>query len=235
MIQILAIDTATEACSAALLMGQTSLSRYEVAPQGHTRLILPMVESLLAEAGVSLAQLDAIAFGRGPGSFTGVRIGVGIAQGLALGADKPLLGISNLAVLAQRCALDSQAEQVLCAIDARMGEVYFGAYRRQGAVMVLQGDEAVLPPEAALEQGLAALAEYPGGWLGAGTGWAAYAEALHPLRSQLSGLGVELPDAEAMLPLAQLAWQQGLACEAALAQPVYLRDKVTWKKLPGRE
>lgn len=234
MTQILAIDTATEACSAALLVGKTTLSRYEVAPQGHTRLILPMVESLLAEAGLSLNQLDAIAFGRGPGSFTGVRIGVGIAQGLALGADKPLLGISNLAVLAQRSGLDSQAEQVLCAIDARMGEVYYAAYRRQGEVMALQGEEAVLPPDAAVQQGQAMLAS-GGDWLGAGTGWAAYAEALSPLRSQLSGLGAELPDAEAMLPLALAAWQQGLACEAALAQPVYLRDKVTWKKLPGRE
>ncbi|HEB5077907.1 TPA: tRNA (adenosine(37)-N6)-threonylcarbamoyltransferase complex dimerization subunit type 1 TsaB, partial [Aeromonas hydrophila subsp. hydrophila] len=117
-LKILAVDTATEACSAALLVGEQVFSRWEEAPRDHTRKILPMVQAVLDDAGITLDELDAIAFGRGPGSFTGVRIGIGVAQGLAFGAGVPLIGISTLAAMAQGAHRLDGAEQVLTAIDA---------------------------------------------------------------------------------------------------------------------
>lgn len=127
--KILAVDTATENCSVALIMGNEVIARCEYAPREHTTKILPMVDSVLAEAGVKLNQLDALAYGRGPGSFTGVRIGIGIAQGLAFGADLPMIGVSTLAAMAQGSYRTEQAEQVVAAIDARMGDVYWGQYQ----------------------------------------------------------------------------------------------------------
>ncbi len=129
--KILAVDTATENCSVALMVGNDVISRCEYAPREHTTKILPMVDTVLAEGGLKLNQLDALAFGRGPGSFTGVRIGIGIAQGLAFGADLPMLGVSTLAAMAQGSYRLHQSEQVLAAIDARMGEIYWGQYQRQ--------------------------------------------------------------------------------------------------------
>jgi len=236
MTRILAIDTATEACSAALWVNDTCLYREELAPQAHTRKILPMVQSLLDEAGLGLSQLDAIAFGRGPGSFTGVRIGIGIAQGLALGAGLPLIGISNLATLAQGCLRREGPQRVLCAIDARMNEVYFGAFQRQGELMLPLIEEAVLSPQEALARGQALLEADDGvSWQVIGTGFSAYAETLAPLLERTSLSTEALPWARDMLPLALAAHGRGEQTEPAQASPVYLRDKVTWKKLPGRE
>ena len=158
MSNILVLDTATEACSAALLHdGQLSF-QYELAPQAHTRKILPMCQTLLQEAGLELTALDAIAFGQGPGSFTGVRIGIGVAQGLAFGAQRPLIGISNLAALAQGCWRRQEARYVVAAIDARMDEIYFGAFVEQHGVMMPLCDEEVLAPEVA-QQKIKALLE----------------------------------------------------------------------------
>ncbi len=123
--RILALDTATEACSVAVLDGDRVYASFELCARDHTRRILPLVQQLLAVAGLTLHQMDALAFGCGPGSFTGVRIGVGIAQGLALGADLPVIGISTLQTMAQSAWRLQQSEQVLAAIDARMGEVYW--------------------------------------------------------------------------------------------------------------
>lgn len=125
--RILAIDTATEACSVAVWNQGEIHALFELCPREHTQRILPMVQQVLAESGLALNQLDALAFGRGPGSFTGVRIGIGIAQGLALGADLPMLGISTLQTMAQGAWRVCGAERVLAAIDARMGEVYWGS------------------------------------------------------------------------------------------------------------
>ncbi|WP_429054201.1 tRNA (adenosine(37)-N6)-threonylcarbamoyltransferase complex dimerization subunit type 1 TsaB [Aeromonas veronii] len=230
-LKILAVDTATEACSAALLVGDKLFSRWEEAPRDHTRKILPMVQAVLEDAGISLSDLDAIAFGRGPGSFTGVRIGISVAQGLAFGAGVPLIGISTLAAMAQGAYRLDGAQQVLTAIDARMNEVYFGRYELIDGRMQLMGDEVVSEP--------AALVDVRGKLAGpvtcVGTGFETYGETLSGLADELAVSQVRFPAAEDMLPLARAAWLAGEAVPVEQATPVYLRDKVTWKKLPGRE
>ncbi|ASX13498.1 tRNA (adenosine(37)-N6)-threonylcarbamoyltransferase complex dimerization subunit type 1 TsaB [Aeromonas dhakensis] len=229
--KILAVDTATEACSAALLVGEKVFSRWEEAPRDHTRKILPMVQAVLDEAGVTLDELDAIAFGRGPGSFTGVRIGIGVAQGLALGAGVPLIGISTLAAMAQGAHRLDGAERVLTAIDARMDEVYFGQYELIDGRIQLVGEEMVSGPAALV----ASRGTLPGSFTRVGTGFETYGETLAALADELVASQVRFPAAEDMLPLARSAWLAGEAVAVEQATPVYLRDKVTWKKLPGRE
>ncbi|MGY3900983.1 tRNA (adenosine(37)-N6)-threonylcarbamoyltransferase complex dimerization subunit type 1 TsaB [Aeromonas lusitana] len=234
-LKILAVDTATEACSAALLVGDKQYARWEEAPRDHTRKILPMVQAVLDEAGLSLDQLDAIAFGRGPGSFTGVRIGISVAQGLAFGAGVPLIGISTLAAMAQGVHRQEGATRVLSAIDARMNEVYFGRYELQGDCMALVGEEVVSDP-ALLASEFGADAVLPGNWSAVGTGFETYGEVLGTMAETLvPSQQVRFPAALDMLPLARSAWLAGEAVAVEQASPVYLRDKVTWKKLPGRE
>lgn len=230
-LKILAVDTATEACSAALLVGDKLFSRWEEAPRDHTRKILPMVQAVLEDAGISLSDLDAIAFGRGPGSFTGVRIGISVAQGLAFGAGVPLIGISTLAAMAQGAYRLDGAEQVLTAIDARMNEVYFGRYELIDGRMQLVGDEVVSDPVALVD----ARGKLAGRVTCVGTGFETYGETLSGLADELAVSQVRFPAAEDMLPLARSAWLAGEAVPVEQATPVYLRDKVTWKKLPGRE
>ncbi|HEH9431080.1 TPA: tRNA (adenosine(37)-N6)-threonylcarbamoyltransferase complex dimerization subunit type 1 TsaB [Aeromonas sobria] len=230
-LKILAVDTATEACSAALLVGDTLFSRWEEAPRDHTRKILPMVQAVLEDAGISLSDLDAIAFGRGPGSFTGVRIGISVAQGLAFGVGVPLIGISTLAAMAQGAYRLDGAEQVLTAIDARMNEVYFGRYELIDGRMQLVGDEVVSDPAALVD----ARGKQAGPVTCVGTGFETYGETLSALADELVVSQVRFPAAEDMLPLARAAWLAGEAVPVEQATPVYLRDKVTWKKLPGRE
>ncbi|HHQ4569491.1 tRNA (adenosine(37)-N6)-threonylcarbamoyltransferase complex dimerization subunit type 1 TsaB [Aeromonas veronii] len=230
-LKILAVDTATEACSAALLVGDKLFSRWEEAPRDHTRKILPMVQAVLEDAGISLSDLDAIAFGRGPGSFTGVRIGISVAQGLAFGAGVPLIGISTLAAMAQGAYRLDGAEQVLTAIDARMNEVYFGRYELIDGRMQLVGDEVVSEPAALVD----ARGKLAGRVTCVGTGFETYGETLSGLADELAESQVRFPAAEDMLPLARAAWLAGEAVPVEQAMPVYLRDKVTWKKLPGRE
>lgn len=223
MTTLLALDTATEACSVALLHEGRLLSRYEVIPRLHAQCLLPMVQAVLADAGTVLSAVDAIAFGRGPGAFTGVRIAVGVVQGLAFALDRPVLPVSNLAVLAQRAYREQGVRQVAAAIDARMDEVYWGCYRLESGEMRLVGSEAVLPPE----QG-----QLPSGsegdWFGAGTGWA-YADRL-AVRPALGMDASLLPHAEDLLRLAEFAWVRGEGMPAEAAQPVYLRDQVATPK-----
>ncbi|MDO6764147.1 tRNA (adenosine(37)-N6)-threonylcarbamoyltransferase complex dimerization subunit type 1 TsaB [Agarivorans sp. 1_MG-2023] len=225
---ILALDTSTENCSVALHWQGEVLSKQEYSPRDHTLKILPFVEQILAEAGVSLKQLDAIAFGRGPGSFTGVRIGVATAQGLAFGADKPMIAVSTLQAMAQAAYLSNNSEQCLAAIDARMGEVYWGEYHLQNGLMCLVDEELVIKPELLTGNSQRAVA--------VGTGWQTYQELLC---GQFSGAkvleSVLYPTAQNMLGYAQVAYNKGELVSAENAEPVYLRDKVTWKKLPGRE
>ncbi|MEZ5447498.1 MAG: tRNA (adenosine(37)-N6)-threonylcarbamoyltransferase complex dimerization subunit type 1 TsaB [Thiolinea sp.] len=221
--KLLALDTSSDACSVAVRMDDDCHLQHVCEPRAHARLILPMIEQALQHSGLTLAGLDAIAFGRGPGSFTGLRIAAGIVQGLALAADKPVLPISTLAAIAQQAHAEQAADQVLVASDARMGEVYWGAFVVQDGIMQLQGEEQVLDP---------ALAPLPkaesGMWTAAGTGWAAYAEQLLPrFQTRLSNVHAELePQADYLSLLAARAWQQGLAVSAEQAQPVYLRNKV---------
>ncbi len=222
MTTLLALDTATEACSVALLHDGKVLSHYEVIPRLHAQRLLPMIKDLLAEAGIAMSALDAIAFGRGPGAFTGVRIAIGVVQGLAFALERPVLPVTNLAVLAQRAFRERGVSQVAAAIDARMDEVYWGCYRETAGEMRLVGAEAVMAPE------LAALpADITGEWFGAGTGWG-YAERI-PVA--LSGHDASLlPHAQDLLTLATFAWHRGEAVQADDAQPVYLRDKVATPK-----
>lgn len=231
--RILALDTATEACSAALMLDANSIfERFTITPREHTQRILPMVDSLLAEAGITLNDLDALAFGRGPGSFTGVRIGIGIAQGLALGADLPLIGVSTLAVLAEGAWRQRGISQVLTAIDARMGTVYWAQYQRQAVGVWLGEDsEAVLTPEKLAAQAV----DIIGCWAIAGTGWQTYPTLINDDRVQLIPGHTLLPNARDMLPLAFHYYFHGGARPVKYAEPAYLRNEVAWKKLPNRE
>ncbi|MGR6981712.1 tRNA (adenosine(37)-N6)-threonylcarbamoyltransferase complex dimerization subunit type 1 TsaB [Testudinibacter sp. P27/CKL/0425] len=235
----LALDTATEGCSVALSYHGEILALDEFSPKAHTRRILPMVDELLAQAGIGLKQLDALVFGRGPGSFTGVRIGSGIVQGLALGADLPVIPVSNLTAMAQAAYQQQGATQVLAAIDARMSEVYVAALQyqphlqddEQYAAWQPLIDEQVLSPEAVLQQLQAHELQSA---VCVGTGWAAYRQ-FEQANLLLKKCDILLPSAQYMLPLARLDWQQQRYCSALEIEPVYLRNQVTWKKLPGRE
>ncbi|PWC20731.1 tRNA (adenosine(37)-N6)-threonylcarbamoyltransferase complex dimerization subunit type 1 TsaB [Brenneria roseae subsp. roseae] len=229
--RILALDTATEACSVALWNDGEIHSLFEVCPREHTQRVLPMVRQVLAESGVTLGELDAVAFGQGPGSFTGVRIGIGIAQGLALGAELPMIGVSTLATLAQGAFRRVNASQVLAAIDARMGEVYWAQYQRDvDGVWQGESSEAVLTPQ----QVQTLTAGLQGEWATAGTGWQTYPGLVSQTALTLRDGDMLLPQAEDMLPLAYQQWRAGRAVSVELAQPRYLRNEVAWKKLPGR-
>lgn len=233
MSNILALDTSTENCSAALSINGEILVREFESPREHTKRILPMVDSLLAEAGIKLTDLDALAFGRGPGSFTGVRIGTGIAQGLAFGADLPMLPISTLAAMAQGANRLHNATDVLPAIDARMGEIYVAQYKLNAAgVMTLVDKEMVITADM-----LVANFNKPDqAFYTLGTGWATYTEQLAALNvaSLTACEGIQFPTSHDMLAIAAADFANGKAVAVEDAMPVYVRDTVTWKKLPGR-
>ena len=230
--KILAIDTATENCSVALMVNDRVISRSEVAPRDHTKKVLPMVDEVLKEAGLTLQDLDALAFGRGPGSFTGVRIGIGIAQGLAFGADLPMIGVSTLAAMAQASYRLHGAMDVAVAIDARMSEVYWARYTRQENGEWAGVDaECVIPPARLAEEAQADDKT----WTKAGTGWDAYQEDLGKLPLNLTSGDVLYPDSQDIVILAEQELKKGNTVPVEESSPVYLRDNVTWKKLPGRE
>lgn len=220
--KLLAIETATEACSVALYIDGAVSWRYQVAPREHSRLLVPMLDELLAEAQLALGQLDAVAFGRGPGAFTGVRIAASAIQGIAFGAGLPVVPVSSLAAIAQGMQRELGAARVLAAIDARMSEIYWGAFQfgADGA-LACRGEEGVLAPE-----------HVPlpteSGWCGAGSGWDTYADVLQ----QRLGARVDVwqadrfPHARDIAVLAAHDFTHGLALAADQALPVYLRDQV---------
>jgi tRNA threonylcarbamoyladenosine biosynthesis protein TsaB len=214
--KLLALETATEACSVALWIDGEVTERYEIAPRRHTDLALPWAEALLAAAGVRKSQLDAIACGRGPGAFTGVRLAVALTQGLGLALERPVLGISTLAALAN-AATPLPGTRVLAAIDARMGEIYVGSYERLAdGVRALAPERLVRPQEFAID----------GQWLGVGTGFDAENGALRG-RVTLAGLdAAALPRAAAIARLAAAAFARGEAIAPERLEPAYLRDKV---------
>ena len=220
--RLLAIDTSTDACSAALLYDGAVLSRYQLAPRLHADLILGMVQAVLDESGLILRHLDALAFCRGPGSFTGLRIAAGVAQGIAFASDLPVIPVSSLATMAQQCWQEQQKTRVLAGLDARLGEVYWGQYMLNDRVMCLLGDERVCHPDAVF---------LPDGqdWYGVGPAWAVYSQVLVArLGSHCQAYDDELlPNAAYMLELARHDWQNGRIYPAEQAQPVYLRNKVT--------
>lgn len=233
----LAIDASTEACSVALQANGKLYSRYDLCPQSHSLQLLPMVDEVLIEAGIKLSQCDGLIFGRGPGSFTGVRIGVGVAQGLAFAVNLPVYGVSSLQAMAQLAFIEGKIHGkkngVIAAIDARMGEVYNGYFMLdENNIMQPQCAEAVTAPEQ-LAQHLSTVvnkAEY-----GVGSAWDAYSEQLSPLKSNAGTPEVLFPSAEAMLSIGVISLEQGKGVTAEDAQPVYVRDTVSWKKLPGKE
>lgn len=224
--KLLAIEAATEACSAAVLVADDVFERYEVAPRQHNQLLLPMCEQVLSEAGLSLSQLDGIAFGCGPGAFTGVRIAAGVTQGIAFAHDLPVAPVSTLANLAFQANAE-EGELIMPAIDARMEEVYWAQYRKLSPKeVILESAERVgKPSEICMTESNISV--------GLGTGWGTYKTELINL-TDISENKVN-PDA---LPRARVTGilgaqmfvnQQGVDAEQAL--PVYLRDNVTYKKI----
>ena len=225
--RVLAIETATEACSAALYISGEIRLRYQVEPRRHSELILPMMEALLAEAEIALSALDALAFGCGPGSFTGVRIATGVVQGAAFGADLPVVPVSTLAALAQRRYREQGEKHLLPAYDARMDELYWGCYRigDDGLAHPLNDDLLLRPDQVDLPTGE--------GWVGVGSGWASYGATL---RNRLGACvaafdGALLCSAWDVAVLGAAGFNAGKAVPAEQALPVYLRDKVA--ETPG--
>lgn len=217
---ILAIETATEACSVALLHGDEVIDRTELAPRRHTELVLPMAEELLAEAGITRKQLDAIAVGRGPGAFTGVRLAISVAQGMALALDVPVLPVSSLAALAMQAPRNGAA--ILAVIDARREEVYAGEFQFNEAGIVEAIDEECVQPASHLALRPVAA------WNVIGTGWGSYGDAI---RARLPSPprwtdGGRYPQAREVARLAAPLFTAGKGVPPEQALPVYLRDKV---------
>lgn len=240
---ILAIETATEACSAALLKSDSDHNidklfvRFEHAPREHTKLVLPMLEEVLDQASIKLNEVDAIAFGCGPGAFTGLRIAAGIAQGVALSVDKPVIPVSTLAALAQQVILSNEYnnETIIVALDARMGEVYWGKFHVKDGIAELIGEEQVSNPGALLD----CLSNNPEteSTIGLGSGWDVYAETLLSNSASdaikyenLRIIQGSFPSAEF---IAQLALPRLINNHDVLApedaQPVYIRNNVAKK------
>lgn len=228
-LNLLAIDTSSDACSVALLTQNAIKENFQLAPRQHNALILPMIEQILNEADLTLEQLDAIAFGRGPGSFTGLRIAASVVQGLAFAADKPVVPISTLQALAQGVWRELATKQVIAAIDARINEIYWAAYKidEQG-LMQAKTEEIVCAP-AELQLTLA------GKWQGVGSGWDTYH---HVLQTQIrTSLQNWLPNcyvkAQDILKLAEVAYQKGEMVDANHTLPIYLRDQVVKERPNG--
>ncbi|MCW8922307.1 MAG: tRNA (adenosine(37)-N6)-threonylcarbamoyltransferase complex dimerization subunit type 1 TsaB [Gammaproteobacteria bacterium] len=223
--KLLALDTSTEACSAALSIDGEIKHHYKVAPREHTHLILGMIESLLQDAGLKASDIDVMAFARGPGSFMGVRVAAGVVQGIAFAHSIPVVPVSSLAAIASVAMQQTGESQVLAAIDARMREVYWGAYRRyDDGQVVLQGEEIVVAPEKA------PIPE-AGEWVAAGTGWGSYGDVMKPALPDRCIISLDecFPSAESVARLAIGVYENGGAVAAAEAIPVYLRDNVASK------
>lgn len=217
--KILAIETSTETASVALLEGERIGERSVAGRPGHSETLLPEILGLLADAGVALADLDAIAYGAGPGAFTGLRLACGVVQGLAMGANKPAIPVGTLEALASQCADESGA--IFIAVDARMSEVYFAAYeRRDGALIERLAPACAAPADVRLP--------VEGEWFGFGSAFKAYGDTLVPaLGERLKGFDASpLPQASSVARLAAQRFVRGETIDAALAAPLYVRDKV---------
>ena len=219
--KILAVETSTDACSAALLIDEQVKQAFEIAPRKHTQLILNQIDSMLAEADIKINDIDAIAFARGPGAFTGLRIAAGLTQGIALACDIPAIAVSTLAAMAQQSFQRFQTEKMYVALDARMNQVYWGEYYINKGFVELQAEELVISPKDLAKRNEADN-------VGIGSGWQAYQTDLQErVQSKTT------PDLQAIHPaakqVAQLAAEQyklGNILSAEQVQPVYLRNKV---------
>lgn len=217
---LLAIETSSELASCALLVNDTVATRESSGVRTHSQSILPMVQELLGENHLTLADVDAIAFGAGPGSFTGVRTACGIAQGLAFGASLPVLPLITLDAMALACVERSGASDILVVLDARMGEVYWAQYRYAGGLQTimapaLSAPEAVAPLPAA-------------GLVACGNGLTAYPQAFADSPFLAGALTDILPHARELVRLGAVALAAGQAVDAASAQPLYLRNKIAY-------
>jgi tRNA threonylcarbamoyladenosine biosynthesis protein TsaB len=222
---ILALDTSTECCSVAVSVGDAIQQRLEMTQRGHSDLILGMLDQLFAEAETTIDTIDVLAFGRGPGSFTGVRVGVAVAQGIAFARDIPVIPVSTLQAIAQDIIDTEAVEYVAVAIDARMGEIYCASYQNQAGQAELLDEERVCPPEDFKPCTDA-------NWFGAGTGWETYQTELKAnFAEQLLDVDPQrYPQAAAMLKLAEPLAERGEMVSADQAVPVYLRNNVAKKK-----
>lgn len=237
----LVIDASTEACSVALQYNDKVTSLYELCPQSHSLRLLPMVDELLKSADCALNKLDGIIYGQGPGSFTGVRIGIGVTQGLAFSAGLSVVGVSTLQAMAQQAFITYGKTCVISAIDARMSEVYTGYYEvDENNIMQAKTAERVLSPllvkqhyidTVGLDEVNVDKTALP---YGVGTGWEAYKSELTVLKHNEGEPDILFPHAESMLLIGEVAFNQNKAVSAENAQPVYVRDTVSWKKLPGK-
>lgn len=216
---LIALETSTEACSVAVLRGEALIERFEIAPRRHAELALPWAEALLAEAGIARRELECVAVGRGPGAFTGVRLGVSLAQGMALALDIPAIAVSTLAALAMR-ANAGDGQKVLAAIDARMGEVYWAPFEIRDGLPHPLGEECVGSPDSVEITG--------DGWHGVGTGFAAQERVLaQRLAVPLAGVDADaLPHAADVARLAVAAYARGEAVAPERLEPAYLRNQV---------
>ncbi|WP_025342638.1 tRNA (adenosine(37)-N6)-threonylcarbamoyltransferase complex dimerization subunit type 1 TsaB [Mannheimia varigena] len=228
MTTILALDTATEACSVALLHNGKISTLDEISPRSHTQRILPMVDELLTQANIQIKDVNYLVFGRGPGSFTGVRVGVSVAQGLAMGANLPVVAVSNLKAMAEEAYQKLGAEKVIALIDARMNEVYFAQFERNGEQWNEVEAEQVCSPEKAISQ-----FQVSENVVVVGTGWAAYSQ-FSEQNLPLEVSEITLPSAEYMLSIAEVEIQNSNTQSALEIEPVYLRNEVTWEKLPNK-
>ncbi|MES2683181.1 MAG: tRNA (adenosine(37)-N6)-threonylcarbamoyltransferase complex dimerization subunit type 1 TsaB [Pseudomonadota bacterium] len=221
--KLLALDTATEACSAAVWVDGVIHAHFEIAGRDHTKRLLPVVAEVLSKAGLRYSQLDGLVCGVGPGSFAGVRIGVAFAKGVALAHELPVVGVSSLALLAQRALSAASAGRVLVAIDARMGEVYCQPFERDALGLAQAVGEAVVAAP-----GLVPIPAPRGPWLAAGTGWGAYEAALRErLGVEISAVdGAALPEAADAFALAVPVFERAQAQAADALQPIYLRNNV---------
>ena len=222
---ILALDTCTESCSAALLYQGELFQRVEMTQRGHSDLILGMMDDLFKQAGASVSMIDAVAFGRGPGSFTGGHVGGGVAQGIAYARDVPVIPISSLQALAQGAADKLDVDCLAVAMDARMGEIYCASYQVENGIVQVIDDERVCPPEKFSPNSHQQ-------WAGVGTGWGVYGELLHQqFADKLLQVSVEqYPQAVSIIKLAQIEAKAGRLLSAEQALPVYLRNNVAKKK-----
>jgi tRNA threonylcarbamoyladenosine biosynthesis protein TsaB len=226
--KLIAIDSSSEACSVAILQGSEIIESWQLAPRQHTQKLLPMLDQLLAEASLSVGQCDAIAFARGPGSFTGLRVCISLVQGLAFGADIPVVPVSSLAALAQSAVdqqLGSPQSSVLAALDARMDQVYWAAYEQADGLVQALTEEKLSAPELVSVDELVS----ENSFIGVGPGFN-YGQRL-PCAQQCELIEQDLlPRASAVAKLGSAAFAAGCFCRADQATPIYLRDEIAWKK-----
>jgi tRNA threonylcarbamoyladenosine biosynthesis protein TsaB len=223
---LLALDTSTEFLSLALQLGDKTITHYQQAGNASSELILPQIQALLDSANITLKDLNGIAFGAGPGAFTGVRIACGVAQGLGFGANIPVVGVNTLLALAEA----SGEDKVITCLDARMGEIYHAAFVKENGEWIEQSATKVIKPEASplLACRASTMITHEKAWFGAGSGWAVYGEILSKIYGEnlVKVLPNVTPTGEAILRLAKPIFAAGNAKPASEAAPIYIRNRV---------